>query len=98
MAHGCMRRAHECITHGCVAQGAPEGWAVRSWRVLGVPEVHDTWVHQEHMSALHMGVWPRVPGAGSKIGVYLEYLKLCLKLYRKLSIHLTHIPDLLIEQ
>ena len=47
------------------------------------------------MSALHMGVWPRVPGAGSKTGVYLEYLKLCLKLYRKLSIHLTHKPDLL---
>ena len=26
MAHGCMKRAHECITHGCVAQGA------RSWK------------------------------------------------------------------
>ena len=33
-----------------------------------------------------------------KTDVYLEYLKLCLKLYRKLSIQLTHIPDLLIEQ
>ena len=28
--------------------------------------------------------------------MYLEYLKLCPKLYRKLGIHLTHIPDLLI--
>ena len=26
----------------------------------------------------------------------MEYLKLCPKLYRKLCIHLTHIPDLLI--
>ena len=60
MAHGCMKGAHECITHGCVAQGCQE---------LEV-----------------------------KTGVYLEYLKLCLKLYRKLSIHLTQIPDLLIEQ
>ena len=60
MAHGCRKGAHECITHGCVAQGCQE---------LEV-----------------------------KTDVYLEYLKLCLKLYRKLSIHLTHIPDLLIEQ
>ena len=63
--------------------------------VPGVPEVHGTLVHEKHMNALHMGVWPRVPGAGSKTGVYLEYLKLCLKLYRKLSIYPTHIPDLL---
>ena len=38
-----------------------------------------------------------LPGAGSETGLYLEYLKLCWKLYRKLSIHLTHIPDLLIR-
>ena len=38
-----------------------------------------------------------LPGAGSETGVYLEYLKLCLKLYRKLSIYLTHIPDLLFK-
>ena len=60
MAHGCMKGAHECITHGCVAHGCQE---------LEV-----------------------------KTDVYLEYLKLCLKLYRKLGIQLTHIPDLLIEQ
>ena len=36
-----------------------------------------------------------MPGAGSKTGGYLEYPKLCLKLYRKLSIHLTHLPDAL---
>ena len=28
-------------------------------------------------------------------GVYLEYLKLCLELYRNLNIYLTHIPDIL---
>ena len=60
MAHGCREGAHECITHGCMAQGCQE---------LEV-----------------------------KADVYLEYLMWCLKLYRKLSIHLTHIPDLLIEQ
>ena len=60
IAHGCMKRAHGCITHGGVAQGAPEGWAGRSWRVPGVPKVHGTWVHEEHMSALHMDVWHRV--------------------------------------
>ena len=38
-----------------------------------------------------------MPEAGSETGVYLEYLKLCLKLYRKLSIYLTHIPDLLFK-
>ena len=27
--------------------------------------------------------------------MYLEYLKLCLKLYRNLNIYLTHIPDIL---
>ena len=41
-------------------QGAPERWAGRSWRVPGVPEVHGTWVQEEHMSALHMDVWHRV--------------------------------------
>ena len=35
--------------------------------------------------------------AGSETGVYLKYLKLCLKLYRKLNIYLTHIPDLLFK-
>ena len=33
--------------------------------------------------------------AGSETGVYLKDLKLCLKLYRKLNIYLTHIPDIL---
>ena len=51
MAHGCMRRTHECITHGCVAQGCQE---------LEV-----------------------------KSGVYLEYLKLCLKFVQKVK----HTPD-----
>ena len=36
-------------------------------------------------------------GAGSETGVYLKYLKLCLKLYRKLNIYLTHIPNLLFK-
>ena len=50
IAHGCRRRAHGCIKHGCVAQGAPEGWAVRT-------------------------------GVYLETCVYLEYLKLYLKLY-----------------
>ena len=33
MAHGCMKGAHECITHGCVAWA----WVARS--LPGVPEV-----------------------------------------------------------
>ena len=33
-----------------------------------------------------------------KTDVYVEYLKWCLKLHRKLSILLTQIPDLLIKQ
>ena len=50
-----------------------------------------TWVH-------YTWRWGTgLPGAGSETGVYLEYLKLCLKLYRKLSIYLTHIPDLLFK-
>ena len=63
MAHGCRKGAHECITHGCMAQGC------QGCQELGV-----------------------------KTDVYVEYLKWCLKLNRELSIQLTHIPDLLIEQ
>ena len=66
--------------------------------------VHGTWVHEESTwvhytwvcgTGLHMRGCRELE---VKTGVYLEYLKLCLKLYRKLSIHLTRIPDLLIEQ
>ena len=28
--------------------------------IPGVPKVQGTWVHEEHMSALHMDVWHRV--------------------------------------
>ena len=47
MAHGCMKGAHDCITHECVTQGCQE---------LGV-----------------------------RTGVYLEFLKWCLKFVQKVE-------------